>query len=38
LSPAYDLLSTVPYIPDETAALKFARTNKVSEFKEDELR
>ena len=38
LSPAYDLLSTIPYIPDETAALKFARTNKVSEFNEDELR
>ncbi|MBA1143846.1 type II toxin-antitoxin system HipA family toxin [Mesorhizobium neociceri] len=38
LSPAYDLLSTIPYIPDETAALKFARTNRVSEFNEDELR
>lgn len=38
LSPAYDLVSTIPYIPDGTAALKFARTNKVSEFNEDELR
>jgi serine/threonine-protein kinase HipA len=38
LSPAYDLLSTIPYIPDDTAALKFARTNKVNEFNEDELR
>ncbi|BCH27787.1 type II toxin-antitoxin system HipA family toxin [Mesorhizobium sp. L-8-3] len=38
LSPAHDLVSTIPYIPDETAALKFARTNKVSEFNEDELR
>ncbi len=38
LSPPYDLISTIPYIPDETAALKFARTNKVSEFNEDELR
>lgn len=38
LSPAYDLVSTIPYVPDQTAALKFARTNKVSEFNADELR
>jgi serine/threonine-protein kinase HipA len=37
LSPAYDLLSTIPYIPDQTAALKYARTRKMSEFTYDEL-
>lgn len=37
LSPAYDLLSTIPYIPDRTAALKYARTRKMSEFTYDEL-
>lgn len=39
LSPAYDLLSTIPYVPDEdTAALKFSRTKKMAEFNLDELR
>jgi serine/threonine-protein kinase HipA len=37
LSPAYDLLSTIPYIQDQTAALKYARTRKMSEFTYDEL-
>jgi len=37
LSPAYDLLSTIPYIADETAALKYSRTKKMTEFNLDEL-
>lgn len=37
LSPAYDLLSTVPYIADKTAALNYSRTKKMSEFSIDEL-
>ena len=37
LSPAYDLLSTIPYIADQTAALKYGRTRKMSEFTYDEL-
>lgn len=37
LSPAYDLVSTIPYIGDETAALKFARTKRFDEFTLDEL-
>jgi serine/threonine-protein kinase HipA len=37
LSPAYDLLSTIPYIQNWTAALKYARTRKMSEFTYDEL-
>jgi serine/threonine-protein kinase HipA len=37
LSPAYDLLSTIPYIQDPTSALKYARTRKMSEFTYDEL-
>jgi len=39
LSPAYDLLSTIPYIAGEdTAALNFSRTKKMTEFTADELR
>ena len=39
LSPAYDLLSTIPYIKGEdTAALNFSRTKKMAEFDIDELR
>jgi serine/threonine-protein kinase HipA len=38
LSPAYDLLSTIPYIADETMALKYSRTKKMAEFSKDELR
>jgi serine/threonine-protein kinase HipA len=37
LSPAYDLLSTIPYIPDETAALKYTHTRKMSELSYGEL-
>lgn len=37
LAPAYDLLSTVPYLPDEEAALKVSRTRRFDEFTEDEL-
>jgi serine/threonine-protein kinase HipA len=38
LSPAYDLLSTIPYIPDETMALKYSRTKKMADFSKDELK
>ena len=38
LSPAYDLLSTIPYIADETMALKYSRTKKMAEFSKDELK
>jgi serine/threonine-protein kinase HipA len=38
LSPAYDLLSTIPYIVDETMALKYSRTKKMAEFSKDELK
>jgi serine/threonine-protein kinase HipA len=37
LAPAYDFVSTIPYIPDENAALKYSRTKRFSEFTEDEL-
>ena len=29
LSPAYDLLSTIPYVADETMPLKYSRTKKM---------
>jgi len=38
LSPAYDLLSTIPYIADEMMALKYSRTKKMAEFSKDELK
>jgi serine/threonine-protein kinase HipA len=38
LAPAYDLLSTIPYIEDETMALKYSRTKKMTEFSKDELK
>lgn len=38
LAPAYDLLSTVPYIADETAALRYVKTRKMNQFSVDELR
>lgn len=38
LSPAYDILSTIPYIDDEAAALKYSRTKKMAEVSKDELR
>ncbi len=37
LAPAYDFVSTVPYIPDDKAALKYARTRRMTEFTVDEL-
>lgn len=37
IAPAYDFVSTVPYIPDETAALKVSRSKKFSDFTMDEL-
>ncbi|PWG62712.1 type II toxin-antitoxin system HipA family toxin [Spiribacter halobius] len=37
LAPAYDLVSTVPYIRGETAALKYSRTKSFQRFTEDEL-
>lgn len=38
LAPAYDFLSTVPYIKDEEAAIKYARTKKMTQLSFDELR
>jgi serine/threonine-protein kinase HipA len=38
LSPAYDLLSTIPYIADATMALKYSRTRKMAELSKDELK
>jgi|AntAceMinimDraft_12_1070368.scaffolds.fasta_scaffold15549_2 serine/threonine-protein kinase HipA len=39
LSPAYDLLSTIPYIEGEdSAALNYSRTKKMAQFDTDELR
>jgi serine/threonine-protein kinase HipA len=37
LAPAYDFLSTILYIPDETAALKVSRSRRFDAFTEDEL-
>lgn len=37
LSPAYDFVSTVPYIPGDQSALNFSRTRRFDEFSEDEL-
>jgi len=37
LSPGYDFLSTTVYIPDENAALKYARTKRMAEFSLDEM-
>lgn len=37
LAPAYDFLSTIPYIPDDEAALKFSRTKRFDRYTEDEL-
>ncbi|HBK05674.1 MAG TPA: kinase [Acetobacteraceae bacterium] len=38
LSPAYDFVSTLAYIPDDEAALTFARTKRWDGFGVDELR
>lgn len=37
LSPAYDLLSTIAYLPDEKAALKFRRSRDWGDFNQDTL-
>ena len=37
LAPAYDFVSTIPYIPDDGAALNFSRTRRFDRFSEDEL-
>ena len=37
LAPAYDFVSTIPYIPDGSAALNFSRTRRFDEYSEDEL-
>lgn len=37
LSPAYDLLSTVPYIPEDQSALKFLSSREWQSFTYDEL-
>ncbi len=37
LAPAYDFVSTIPYMPDSSAALNFSRTKRFDEFSEDEL-
>jgi len=37
LAPAYDFVSTITYLPDDNAALKFSRTRRFDEFTEDEL-
>lgn len=37
LAPAYDFLSTIPYLPDDSAALKYSRTKKMAEVTKDEL-
>lgn len=38
LSPAYDLLSTIPYIPDDEMALKYSNTKTMALFSTDELK
>ena len=37
LAPAYDFLSTIPYIPDNGMALNVSRTKRFDEFSDDEL-
>ena len=37
IAPVYDFVSTVPYIPDETMALKMSRSKRFDEFSSDEL-
>ncbi len=37
LAPAYDFVSTIPYIRDKKAGLKFSRTKRFDEFTLDEL-
>ncbi len=37
IAPVYDFVSTVPYIPDETMALKMSRSKRFDQFSSDEL-
>jgi len=37
LAPAYDFVSTIPYIPDSGAALNVSRTKRFDQFDEEEL-
>lgn len=37
LSPGYDFVATTAYLPDEKAALKYARSKRMSDFSRDEL-
>ena len=37
IAPAYDFVSTVPYIPNDNMGLKVSRTREFSELTEDEL-
>ena len=37
LSPAYDFVSTIPYLPAKEAALKVSRSSRFDEFSEEEL-
>ena len=37
IAPAYDFVSTIPYIPDDSTALKVSRSKKFSDFTLDEL-
>lgn len=37
LSPAYDFVSTIAYIDDDEAALKFVRTRRFDQFSRNEL-
>jgi serine/threonine-protein kinase HipA len=37
LAPAYDLVSTIAYLPEDKFALNFSRSKRYSEFTEDEL-
>ncbi len=38
LSPAYDFVSTIPYIADNKAALKYSKTKRFDEFSLNELK
>jgi len=38
LAPAYDFVSTIPYIPGDTMALNFSRTRDFTKLNEDELK
>ena len=38
LSPAYDFVSTIPYIADDNAALRYSKTKRFDEFSLDELK